>query len=507
MGRSNSYPGEPTPLPESPLPDSNRANQYDRFRGIVYSSFLSRDNIPVAVNPQTHEVDLTGAVSSIYVFLGNTEDTLNWTFTKADVGCTSTLTGNTITITGFVGPIAYVDITATRGEQTFTKRVGVFDIYTEGQVVVGADAPSFRGVSPVLVVSGTYYGEIIQKDYTLASSTLKVFEGGADVTAQWSFSVVNHSNVTPALNAGVLSVSNFVDTGNNRVGYVTVQATRTNYSNIQLILPVILVVEGQSITGDPGEDGVTPSFRINGINLEVSYNSGSTWSSLGQVVGADGTDGINGTNGTNGTNGVNGITPTFRINGSNLEVSYNGGGSWSNLGNVKGADGTNGDSAYVYIAYASDELGTDFTTDSSVGKYLPYIAILSTTSPIATPIASNFEGLWQYIIPVFGNYEAYRLTLPAAGSVAARCAAAVEGVNYPVGWTLAADVNPDDLLITHTTGKRASQVTIFSISGSNESLLIGNAAYSTVNNLGTTQIRIQALESTGLAIAIYISFV
>ena len=106
MGRSNSYPGEPTPLPESPLPDSNRANQYDRFRGIVYSSFLSRDNIPVAVNPQTHEVDLTGAVSSIYVFLGNTEDTSNWVFTKADVGCTSTLTGNTITITGFVGPIA-----------------------------------------------------------------------------------------------------------------------------------------------------------------------------------------------------------------------------------------------------------------------------------------------------------------------------------------------------------------------------------------------------------------
>ena len=175
MGRSNSYPGEPTPLPESPLPDSNRANQYDRFRGIVYSSFLSRDNIPVAVNPQTHEVDLTGAVSSIYVFLGNTEDTFNWTFTKADVGCTSTLTGNTITITGFVGPIAYVDITATRGEQTFTKRVGVFDIYNEGQVVVGSDAPSFRGVSPVLVVSGTYDGEVIDKDYTLASSTLKVF--------------------------------------------------------------------------------------------------------------------------------------------------------------------------------------------------------------------------------------------------------------------------------------------------------------------------------------------
>lgn len=83
----------------------------------------------------------------------------------------------------------------------------------------------------------------------------------------------------------------------------------------------------------------------------------------------------------------------------------------------------------------------------------------------------------------------------------------MEGVNYPTGWVLAADVNPDDLIITHTTGKRASQVSVFSVSGANESLLIGNAAYSTINNLGTTQTRIQALEATGLPIAIYINFV
>lgn len=55
-----------------------------------------------------------------------------------------------------------------------------------------------------------------------------------------------------------------------------------------------------------------------------------------------------------------------------------------------GADGAN---AYVYIAYASDDIGTDFTLtfDSS----LSYIAILSTATAIPSPIASDFTGLWK----------------------------------------------------------------------------------------------------------------
>lgn len=49
--------------------------------------------------------------------------------------------------------------------------------------------------------------------------------------------------------------------------------------------------------------------------------------------------------------------------------------------------------AYVYIAYASDASGTGFTT--TFNSSLDYIAVKATTSPIASPSASDFTGLWK----------------------------------------------------------------------------------------------------------------
>lgn len=65
---------------------------------------------------------------------------------------------------------------------------------------------------------------------------------------------------------------------------------------------------------------------------------------------------------------------------------------------LKNAVGTGsgepGESAYVYIAYASDNLGTDFTLIFNAS--LDYIAILSTTTEIPSPNATHFTGLWKY---------------------------------------------------------------------------------------------------------------
>lgn len=49
-----------------------------------------------------------------------------------------------------------------------------------------------------------------------------------------------------------------------------------------------------------------------------------------------------GTNGKDGVDGTNGITPTFKVDGGVLYVSYDDGASWSSLGDISGADGTNG---------------------------------------------------------------------------------------------------------------------------------------------------------------------
>ena len=58
-----------------------------------------------------------------------------------------------------------------------------------------------------------------------------------------------------------------------------------------------------------------------------------------------------------------------------------------------GADGADGEDAFVYIAYASDASGTGFTTTYDSG--LDYIAIRSTTTAIASPVAGDFAGLWK----------------------------------------------------------------------------------------------------------------
>ena len=68
-------------------------------------------------------------------------------------------------------------------------------------------------------------------------------------------------------------------------------------------------------------------------------------------------------------------------------------GKWVKYIGNDGEDGDPGASAYVYIAYASDDTGTGFTT--TFDPALDYIAIKATTTAIATPTASDFTGLWK----------------------------------------------------------------------------------------------------------------
>ena len=144
--------------------------------------------------------------------------------------------------------------------------------------------------------------------------------------------------------------------------------------------------------------------------------------------------------------------------------------------------------------------------DSTVGVTLPYMAVLNTNYVIDEPVVGDFAGLWRYVGPKFGDFTKYRITLPAAASVAARCLDAVEGTDYPMGWTVAAGATVTDLDITHNLGLRIASVSIFSVVGGAESLLIGNAAYSGVKSLSTNVGEINSLATIVTQLAIYITF-
>ena len=66
-----------------------------------------------------------------------------------------------------------------------------------------------------------------------------------------------------------------------------------------------------------------------------------------------------------------------------------------------GANGTNGTNAYVYVRYAEDSSGTGFT--ATPGPTKTFIAILSTTTAIPSPVVGDFAGLWVEYLGADGN--------------------------------------------------------------------------------------------------------
>lgn len=134
--------------------------------------------------------------------------------------------------------------------------------------------------------------------------------------------------------------------------------------------------------GGSGTDGRTPELRIDGSWVQWKYTDDVDWINL-FLIPLDGID------------GDDGRTPELRIDSGWVQWKYVDEVSWTNLFQIPadGLPGADGDNAYVYIAYASDALGTGFTM--TFDPLLDYIAIKSTNVEIATPQASDFTGLWK----------------------------------------------------------------------------------------------------------------
>ncbi len=117
-----------------------------------------------------------------------------------------------------------------------------------------------------------------------------------------------------------------------------------------------------------------------GVEWDLWVAKGSTGS-----TGSTGATGSAGAKGDTGSTGAKGDTGTT------------------------GSTGAAGASAYNYIAYSSTDDGTGFT--STFNSALNYIAVKSTTSPIVTPQASDFAGLWK-------NYKGATGDAGAAANIA-----------------------------------------------------------------------------------------
>ena len=112
---------------------------------------------------------------------------------------------------------------------------------------------------------------------------------------------------------------------------------------------------------------------------------------------------------------------------------------------------------------------------SSINSKLDTVAHDSTLTgegTLTSPLSISTEILANTMKTV------YTITLPSNSTVAGRCSGAVEGTNYPTGWTIEAGSNAADLKITHGLQRRVANVSVWSVDGAAERQLFGNAAYS-----------------------------
>jgi beta-glucanase (GH16 family) len=78
-------------------------------------AYLTNEMHTVSADSSGNVDSFTGAGSQMIVYLERGDDTSNWTFTRANgPGMTSTLSGNTLQITGMTADTGYVDVTAQR---------------------------------------------------------------------------------------------------------------------------------------------------------------------------------------------------------------------------------------------------------------------------------------------------------------------------------------------------------------------------------------------------------
>lgn len=96
--------------------------------------------------------------------------------------------------------------------------------------------------------------------------------------------------------------------------------------------------------------------------------------------------------------------------------------------------------------------------------------------------------------------DVFSVSLPPSTTVAGRIAGAVEGTDYPTGWTLAVGSNATDLVIVHDMERHIASVNIYAlVPGGYHQLLMNTAAYNgiqsqsnaiTINSLATVNLRI-----------------
>jgi len=116
-------------------------------------------------------------------------------------------------------------------------------------------------------------------------------------------------------------------------------------------------------------------------------------------------------------------------------------------------------------AFIQDNTGITWVYDDLLNTLTPTVDLGAFTTDDLPESATK-----KYYTALNKTVES--ITLPSNTTVAGRCSSAISGVDYPTGWTLTPATSEYDLLITHSLGRKITDITVYSIDGSdNERIL------------------------------------
>ena len=212
-------------------------------------AFLDNDSHIIPCNFNGYPLNYEGALTTMYIYMGNTDDSENWKFTITENGMMGTITNNnrTYQVVKIDDDNAYVDITASKeGYDDITRRFSV------AKAKYGKDGDSAKYV----IVSGEQifkYEENFEGTPTPSVIELKATRYNIDLKGKWQYKDTNNEYVDMNIttdNIIITPTSGLLETHNvSTFRYIT-----ENYYDE---VTIIKIADGSNgLPGSDGEDGI-----------------------------------------------------------------------------------------------------------------------------------------------------------------------------------------------------------------------------------------------------------
>lgn len=233
------------------------------------NGYLTSEAVALEANAAGTISDYSAAVGFFKMFSGSTDVTSSTSFSLVSE---TNLDGdlNTADNTPVSGQIkGYYRVTS------LTADTGVLKMSaTYGGVTITKDFTVTRakdGLSPVNIylsqaaIAIPANADGSSPDFTNASTTVSIFEGGTDVSSSWSVSASPSTGIT-----GTLSTRTYTLTGMTvDTGYVEFTASRSGYTNL-----VIRLAVSKAKKGTDGTNGLSATMTLDAVTL-MSYADGT----------------------------------------------------------------------------------------------------------------------------------------------------------------------------------------------------------------------------------------